>query len=115
MRLLAPAERAEGRLARAQDVPGSSAAALDPEQHVGLELDCLSGPARPGVVAICAQRPLGRNTAVIKCGLAHEVDLHHAVDARDRAHERVVGILIGGGARGGGGGGSSLTAAAPAA
>src|SRR6476620_6402744 len=96
MRLLAPAERAVGRLAGAQDVPGASTATLDPEEQVCLQLDRLVGAAHPCVLAICGERPLAHNAAVVECGLTHEFDLHPAVDAGGRAHERVVGVLVGG-------------------
>jgi hypothetical protein len=77
-------------------MPGSSAPTFDADEQVRLQLECLPGPAHLRVVAICVQRPLARNAAVIERRLADEVDLHHPVDARGRPHEGVVGILVGG-------------------
>jgi hypothetical protein len=41
-----------------------------------------------------AQRPVAGIAAVVERGLAHEVDLHRAVDASRGADERVVGVLV---------------------
>ena len=44
---------------------------------------------------IVAQRPLPGSAAVVERGLAHELDLDAAVDARDGPHEHVLGVLVG--------------------
>jgi hypothetical protein len=92
--VLAPGERAIDRLAGAQDAAGSSPPGFDAEQHVGPQLQRLLAPDRLGAMPICAQRPLGRDPAVVERGLAHEVDLDRPVDAAGGPHEHVVGVLV---------------------
>ena len=92
---LVPRERAEQRLSALERVARAGAAALDPEQHVGLQPDRLVGAGRLRAVAVVGDRPLGRNAAVVERRLAHEVDLDAAVDAAGRAHEHVLGVLVG--------------------
>ena len=41
------------------------------------------------------ERPLRRLATVVEDGLADELDLDPAVEALDRAHEHVVGVVVG--------------------
>ncbi len=53
-------------------------------------------PRRVGGVAVAVdQRPLGRRAAVVEDRLADELDLDAALEALDRAHEHVVGVVVG--------------------
>ena len=76
-------------------MPGADVIGLDPEQHVGLKPHRLLGARRVGAVAVRRQRPVGEDAAVVEPGLAHELDLDAALDAFDRPHEHVVGVLVG--------------------
>ena len=46
-------------------------------------------------VAVGYQRPRRRHAAVVEHGLAHELDLDLALEALDRAHQHVVGVVVG--------------------
>ncbi len=43
------------------------------------------------------QRPFGRHAAIVEHGLADQLDLDFAVEAQDRAHQHVIGVVVGGG------------------
>ena len=92
--ILGPRQRAEGGLAGAQAVASASAAALDPDRHVGTQAQGLAGPAGVGRVAVAFQRPLRRRAPVVEHGLAHQLDLDRAVDALDRADDHVVAVVV---------------------
>ena len=95
--VLGPGERAE-RLARpcVQHVPGAHRAALDPDEHVGAEPEGLTGAGRVGGVTVpSTQRPGGRHPAVVERRLADQLDLDRALEALDRAHQHVVGVVVG--------------------
>src|SRR5215469_18786135 len=48
-------------------------------------------------MAVAVDRaPFRRHTAVVKGGLADELDLHLAFKAEDRSHEQMVSVVIGG-------------------
>jgi hypothetical protein len=94
-RFVAPGQRAVHRLAGAQDVAGPSPASLDAHEHVGLEPECLVAAGRIRSMPIWAQRPPAGNAPIVERGLAHEIDLHTAVDAFGGPHERVIGVLVG--------------------
>ena len=53
-------------------------------------------PLASADAVVADQRPLGRHAAVVEDGLADELDLDVAVDALDRPHEHVVGVVVGG-------------------
>ena len=91
-----PGESAVGsRPLEAHAVP--DAVPLDPEREVGLEADRLPCPGRVRRVAAAVdERPLRRLPAVVEDGLADELDLDGAVEALDRPHEHVVGVVVGG-------------------
>ena len=94
--LLGPGERAERLVARLERVPRPHAVALDAEREVGVQPDRLSGPGGVGDVAVAVdQRPLARRAAVVEHRLADQLDLDAAVEAFDRAHEHVVGVVVG--------------------
>ncbi len=96
----APGERAVQRLALGEQMPRAGAVALQPQRHVRSETDRLTRAARVGDVAVVAdERPVGGRAAVVEDGLADELDLHAPVDARDGAHEHVLGVVVGGRAR----------------
>ena len=94
-RALVPGQRAVELLPGVQHVPGPSVIGLDPEQHVGLQADRLTGSGRIGTVTVFRQRPLPRCAAVIEPRLAHELDFDAALDAPDGPHEHVLGVLVG--------------------
>ena len=94
---LAPAQRAEARLALLEHVPGADAAALDPRDEIGPQAHREAGPGRvDGVALLVGELPVRRCAPVVEHGLADELDLHAAVDAADGAHEEVPGVLVGG-------------------
>ena len=73
----------------------ADAVALEPEQQVGR-----SRRVRPAPLASAAWRSSptsvhsGRDAAVVEHRLADEVDVDAALDALDRAHEQVVGVVV---------------------
>ncbi len=92
---LGPRERTVRPLSRTEDVTGADAIALDPEREVRPEPDGL--PLSTGVRRVLAavdQRPFGRRPSVVEHRLAHEVDLHLALQALDRPHQHVVGVVV---------------------
>jgi hypothetical protein len=64
-----------------QDTARPSPTGLDADEHVGPQLECVTGPARLGAMPIFAHRPFGGNATVVERRLAHQVDLDRAVDA----------------------------------
>ena len=48
-----------------------------------------------GVSVVVDQRPLRRRAAVVEDRLADQLDLDAAFEALDRAHEHVVGVVVG--------------------
>ena len=77
-------------------MPGPDPVALDAEREVGLQPDGLARGSRVGGVPTAVdQRPLGRRPAVVEGRLAHEIDLDGALQAADRAHQEVVGVVVG--------------------
>ena len=94
-RLVVPRERAEQRFALPEHVAGADVVGLDPEQQVRLEAHRLIAAGRVGAMAVRGQRPVREHAAVVESGLAHEFDLDGALDALDRPHEHVIGVLVG--------------------
>ena len=97
-RVLAPRERGVHGLARLDQVAAGDARALDAEVHVrrDAQLEVRAGRARdrrPVGVAVVLPRHAAR--AVVEDGLAGEAELDLAVDAAHRAHEDVVGVVVG--------------------
>ena len=93
---LGPGERAVDALSGLERMPGADPVPLDPERHVGLEPDRhVSARRVRRVAAPVDHRPLRRDAAVVEDGLADELDLDHALEALDGAHERVVGVVVG--------------------
>ena len=90
-----PGQRAIELLALAQHMPSTHVIGLDPEQHVGLKRHLLTRARHLGAVAIARKRPFAGRPAVVERGLAHELDLDGALHAHDRAHQRVLGVLVG--------------------
>ena len=94
--LLGPGERAVGLLALLEGVACAHPVALDAERHVRLQPHRHLGAAGVGGVAVLAdQRPLGRRAAVVEARLADQLDLDAAVEAQDRPHQHVVGVVVG--------------------
>ncbi len=93
--LLGPGERAERLPSGLEDVPAAHAVALDAEGQVRAQAD---RDARPGAVGrvpvVLLHRPLRRCPPVVERRLAHELDLDVAVEALDRAHEQVIGVVV---------------------
>src|SRR5207237_785363 len=77
-----PRQRTEALLAGTEGVAGARSVVLDPEQQVGLQPDRRAFTGRVRAVAILRQRPLPRRPPVIEGGLAHELHLDVALDAR---------------------------------
>ncbi len=71
--------------------------ALDAERHVRSQPDRQigSGGVR-GMPVVSDQRPVGGHPAVVEVWLADELHLDVALEADDRAHQHVVGVVIGG-------------------
>ena len=81
--LLGPGQRAIDLVALFDDVPSPHAITLDPQRHVRLQPDRLTGAARVGRVALSIdQRPLGRHAAVVEDRLADQLDLDAAVETQ---------------------------------
>ena len=94
---LGPRQGAVALLAGRQHVPGPDPVALHPEREVGLQPDGLARAGRVGgMPAALDQRPFGRRPAVVERRLAHEIDLDGALQAADRAHQEVIGVVVGG-------------------
>ena len=93
---LGPRQGAVRLVTRLEDVPCPHAAALDPESEVRSQADRLSGARRVGDVPVAVdQRPRRRLASVVEDGLADELDLDRSLEAFDRAHEHVVGVVVG--------------------
>ena len=91
-----PGERAERLVTLLEQVPRPHAVAFDAEAQVGLESNRLPRARRFGsVTAAVDQRPSRLCTAVIESGLANQLDLDAAIEALDRAHQHVVGVVVG--------------------
>ena len=79
---------------------GPYAIPFDSERQVRPQTNGLACAARVGCQAVTVdQRPIGRRTSVVEHRLADEVDLDLTLDALDRPHQRVVGIVVRGRAR----------------
>ena len=97
---LGPRERAVELVALLERVPGAHRVALDAEGHVRGQPDRQPRPGGVGGVTVVAdQRPLARDAPVVEDGLTDQLDLDVAVDAAHRAHEQVLGVLVGGRSR----------------
>ena len=93
---LRPGQRAEQPLSGPKAVTGADTVALDAELHVGLQAEGLAGAGGVGGVAIAGdQRPLAGDAAVVERGLAHELHLDAPLEADHRAHQGVVGVVVG--------------------
>ena len=94
---LGPRQGAVALLAGREDVPGADPVALHAEREVGLQPDRLARAGRVGgVPAAVDQRPFGRRPAVVEGRLADQIDLDGALQAADRAHQQVIGVVVGG-------------------
>ena len=92
---LGPRERAEGALARPQDVPAPSAVALDSQLEARSEPDRAPVAARVcGVVVAVDERPLRRDAPVVEDRLADQLELDLALEALDGPHEQVLGVVV---------------------
>ncbi len=92
---LGPGERAEGALARPQDVPGPRAVALDSQLEARAESDRPPVTTRVcDVVVAVDERPLGGNAPVVEDGLADQLELDLALEALDGPHEHVLGVVV---------------------
>ena len=93
---LRPRQRAVRPLALAHHVAGTRAVALDADRQVRLQADRRPGAGRVGDLAGAVdERPLGGGAAVVEHRLAHELELDAPLDALDRPHEEVLGVLVG--------------------
>ena len=106
---LRPGERAEALLAFAHRVTAVRPVALDAHADVAEQTKCgvtvrgiqLLGKIRLAIHRAGAlgagvdQAPLRRRGAVVEHRLAHDLDLHLALDAFDDAHQQVVGVVVG--------------------
>ena len=93
---LGPGERAVRPLPCGERVARPHPVAFDPEREVRLESNRLIRSAAVRRMAPTVdQRPLRRRPAVIEAGLTDELDLDRALEALDRAHEHVVGVVVG--------------------
>ena len=89
---LAPAQRAEARLALLEHVPGADAAALDPRDEIGPQAQGEAGAGRvDGVALLVGELPVGRRAPVVEHGLADR--------ARSPRGRRCSGRCARGGAR----------------
>ena len=90
-----PRQGAVQRLALLQHMAGTNAPPFDAECHVGLQAQGLTRAARVcGVPAAAHENPLRRCAPVVEHRLAHQLHLHAAVEAGDRANQHVVGVLV---------------------
>ena len=94
--LVRPGQRAVDLVTGIQHVPAPDPVALDAELEVGLQPHGqLAARGGGDVAAAVGQRPLRRDAAVVERGLADELDLDSALQTPNRAHEHVVGVLVG--------------------
>ena len=76
------------------------ALALDVECEIGHQAKGLPGPARLGGVAVAVvHRPGGGCASIVEGRLADDFELDLSLEALDRPHEHVVGIVVPGRAR----------------
>src|SRR5262249_59254000 len=81
-----PGERAIRPLARLQKVARPNAAALDSQCEIRVQTDRLLSAARIGYMAVAVPPPpFRRHMAVVKDGLADQLDLRPAFEAQDRS------------------------------
>ena len=81
-------------------MPRTHAVALDAEVEVAVQPDREARAGGVGGVAVVAcHRPLGGDTAVVEQRLADQLHLDPTVDALDRPHQHVLGVVVGGRAR----------------
>ncbi len=70
--------------------------ALDVDREIGDQPERHAGSGCVGrMVHSVDRRPGRRRRAVVEGGLAHELDLDVAVEALDRPHEHVIGVVVG--------------------
>ena len=97
--VLGPGQRAEALLAFGHRVAPVRAVALDAHAHVAEEPergDVVGGIHRAhAALAGVHDRPLRGRGAVVEHRLAHDLDLHLALDALDHPHQQVVGVVVG--------------------
>ena len=68
-----------------------------PRLIVAVQPDREAGARRVGGLApVAAHDPLGRDAAVVEQRLADQLHLDPAVDALDRSHQHVLGVVVGG-------------------
>jgi hypothetical protein len=90
-----PGKRDIRAIAGRQSVPGANSGALDPELEIGLQPDRLAGARRVSHVPVAVdQGPFTRRAPVVERRLAHQLDLDLSVQAPDRAHHHVLGVLV---------------------
>ena len=91
-----PTERDEPPLTLGQRVARSRTVALDPDSQIRRQLDGRRpiGRVRRAPAGLY-DAPPRRSRAVIEHRLAHDLDLHLALDALDYAHEQMVGVEVG--------------------
>ncbi len=100
-RVLGPAQCSESGLPFTQDRARAGARALEPEVHVGDQLELEVHALRAGrrlVVTGAGVGPFGGEAAVVEDRFAVEVDLGPPLHAEDRPQQHVVGVVVGGGA-----------------
>ncbi len=99
-KLLGPRERAVRLLAGLEHVPPSHGFALDVDREIRDEPERHTRSGCVGdVLRSVDLRPGGRCTAVVEDRLADEVHLDASIEALDRPHEHVVGVVVGRGPR----------------
>jgi hypothetical protein len=77
-------------------VPGADPVALDAERKIGPQPDRLARAARVGgMPTVLGQRPLGGRPAIVERRLADQLDFDGAVQAADRTHQQVIGVVVG--------------------
>ena len=96
-RVVGPGQRAEHLLALLHQVPRGDARALDAEVEVAHQVQLEVVVALDGHVVVVAAGvvPVAAGPAVVERRLAHERELHLAVDAADGAEQDVVGVVVG--------------------
>ena len=91
-----PRQRAEDPLAGAEGMAGAGPAALDIQGQVGAQPENQIRPAGVrGVAAGVHQRPAGFRLSVIEDRLTDQLHLHLAFETLRRAHEEVLGVVVG--------------------
>jgi hypothetical protein len=94
--VLGPREGTERAIAGLEHVPGSNPVPLDSECEIRLETNRLPRGGRVGCVTPTVdERPGRRHAPVLERGLADELQLDPPLKALDRAHEHVVGVVVG--------------------